>query len=313
MMEHPKLSRNDFIKLMGITASAAVLKACRPRITITPEATFPTETNPPPPSTLESTQEIIQPFFPEMVLVEAGTFEMGSVDGYDNEQPVHNVTISKPFFIGKYEVTFEEYDIFCEDTQRYNKPDDRGQGRGDHPVIGVDWHDAIEYCNWLSEKEGLALCYSGKGKVTQCDFSANGYRLPTEAEWEYAARGGTNSEGFQFAGSNDPDNVAWYGDNSGGVIHSVGLKEPNELGLFDMSGNLFEWCWDWYVKEYYQASPSLDPQGPSLPEVEFPWDLVRVRRSGSWRENSENIRVSTRSFDGPSYPGDNGFRMVRMI
>ena len=285
MKRESKLSRNDFLKLMGIAASAVVIKACSPIIKITSETAVPTETKTPPISTVEPTQEIILPIMPEMVLVEAGDFEMGSTDGHVNEQPVHKVTISKPFYIGRYEVTFEEYDIFCENTLRYNKPDDRGVGRGNHPVIGVDWHDAIAYCNWLSEKEGLVACYSGKGKVTKCNFSANGYRLPTEAEWEYAARGGSESQGFIFAGSNNPGDVAWYGDNSDAVTHSVGQKAPNELGLFDMSGNMFEWCWDWYVKEYYHEFSSVDPQGPPLPQVKSPWDLVRVRRSGSWRED----------------------------
>jgi len=313
MKRNPKLSRNDFLKLMGITTSVVVLKACTPTTKIISEAVIPTETKHPPLPTSEPTREIIFPIVPEMVMVEAGDFEMGSTNGYSNEQPVHKVTNSKPYYIGKYEVTFEEFDIFCDNTLKYNKPDDRGAGRGNHPVIGVDWHDTIAYCNWLSEKEGLAPCYSGKGKVTKCDFSANGYRLPTEAEWEYAARGGPKSQGFIFAGSNNPGDVAWYSDNSSGVTHPVGQKEPNELGLFDMSGNMFEWCWDWYVKEYYHESPPVDPQGPPLPKVKYSWDLVRVRRSGSWRENSESIRTTTRSFDGPSYPGDNGFRLVRMI
>jgi formylglycine-generating enzyme required for sulfatase activity len=249
---------------------------------------------------------------PEVVLVEAGDFEMGSSDGYADQQPVHTVTITKPFHIGKYEVTFEEYDIFCENTQKCSKPDDRGEGRGKRPVVGVDWYDAIAYCNWLSEEEALAPCYSGKGKLTQCDFSANGYRLPTEAEWEYAARGGLKSQGYSFAGSNNPDEVAWYDENAGGETHPVGQKKPNELGLYDMSGNMFEWCWDWYIEDYYRKSPSVDPPGPPLPKVKNPWELVRVRRSGSWRENSDNIRITTRSFDGPSYPGDNGFRLVRL-
>jgi sulfatase modifying factor 1 len=305
MKSYPKITRNDFLKLMGIAASAVVLKACTPSTKIT------TVTKPPPLTPLEPTQKIYPPIVPEMVLVEADDFLMGSTDGYADEQPVHAVTISKPYYIGVYEVTFEEFDIFCENTLRYNKPDDRGRGDGKRPVIGVDWHDAVEYCNWLSEEEGLTSCYSGKGKVTKCDFSANGYRLPTEAEWEYAARGGQKSQGYIFAGNNNPDDVAWYGDNSGGETHSVGQKEPNELGLYDMSGNTFEWCWDWYVKDYYHESPSVDPLGPPLPQVESPWDLVRVRRSGSWLENSASIRTTTRSFDSPTYPGSNGFRLVR--
>jgi len=305
MKRNHKITRNGFLKLMGIAASAAVLKAC------TPSTKIATETKPPPLTPLVPTQKIYPTILTEMVLVDAGDFLMGSTDGFADEQPVHAVTISKPFYIGVYEVTFEEFDIFCANTLRYNKPDDRGIGRGNRPVIGVDWHDAVEYCNWLSEGEGLTSCYSGKGKVSKCDFSANGYRLPTEAEWEYAARGGQKSQGYIFAGNKNPDEVAWYGDNSGGETHPVGQKEPNELGLYDMSGNTFEWCWDWYVKDYYHESPSVNPLGPPLPQVEFNWELVRVRRSGSWLENSASIRTTTRSFDNPSYPGSNGFRLVR--
>ena len=311
MKNSPKIPRREFLNLMGIAASAVVLKACTSPAKTVIETVTPAAAEPPILQTPEPTQQINLPILPEVVLVEAGEFEIGSTDGYADEQPVHTVTFTKPFYIGKYEVTFEEYDIFCEDTLRYNKPDDRGRGRGKQPIIGVDWHDAVEYCNWLSEKEGLTPCYSGKGKVTRCDFSANGYRLPSEAEWEYAARGGQKSQGYLFAGSNDPNEVAWFDDNSAGATHPVGQKEPNELGLHDMSGNMFEWCWDWYVEDYYQESPAVDPPGPHLPQVENPWDLVRVRRSGSWRENSDSIRTATRSFDGPSYPGDNGFRLAR--
>ena len=163
----------------------------------------------------------------------------------------------------------------------------------------------------MSEAVGVTPCYSGKGKVTKCDFAANGYRLPTEAEWEYAARGGVDSQGFIYAGSNDPDEVAWYGDNEGKGAREVGQKAPNEIGLFDMSGNRFEWCWDWYVKDFYHQSPSVDPRGPSMPKVESPFDLVRVRRGGSWGESSKSVRITTRSFDAPSYPGGNGFRLAR--
>jgi formylglycine-generating enzyme required for sulfatase activity len=296
---------------MGITTTAVVLKACSPSMTKKPETTSPTGTTPSPTATQEPTPEIAPPITPEMVLVEAGEFEMGSLDGYADEQPVHTVRITRPFYISKYEVTFEEFDAFCVSTQRYNKPDDRGNGRGVRPVSGVDWQDAIDYCNWLSGVEGLSPCYSGKGKVAKCDFSADGYRLPTEAEWEYAARGGRVSQGFIYAGSDNPDEVAWYGDNAGEAAHEVGGKAPNELGLYDMSGNRFEWCWDWYVKDYYAQSPVNDPPGPPLPKVDSPFDLVRVRRSGSWRENADSVRVTTRSFDSPSYPGDNGFRLVR--
>lgn len=251
---------------------------------------------------------IVEAIAPDMILVEPGSFQMGSADGFADEQPVHKVLITRAFYTSKYSVTFDEYDRFCDDTI-WSRPDDRGWGRGSRPIISVDWYDAVAYCNWLSEKEGLELCYSGKGRVTTCDFAVNGYRLPTEAEWEYAARGGPKGQGNIYAGSDDPDNVAWYDSNSGGQTHPRGQKQPNELGLYDMSGNLFEWCWDWYDKAYYGSSPSSDPLGPPPPTG--PFDLNRVRRSGSWRENVDTMRTTFRSFDGASYVGDNGFRLVR--
>ncbi len=305
-----RISRIEFLRLFGIALVAAFLKACTSRSEITtPE--IPTETSNPPTEIPGPSPTVINHITPRMGLVEAGEFLMGSSAGYQNEKPIHQVAISHNFYIGVYEVTFEEFDVFCEDTLRFNKPDDDGKGRGKRPVIGVDWDDAVEYCNWLSEKEDLTQCYSGKGKVTQCDFAANGYRLPTEAEWEYAARGGQNGQGYIYAGSDNPNEVAWYVDNSKSGAHLVGQKASNELGLFDMSGNRFEWCWDWYLVDYYLESPALDPRGPPRPQVDSPFDLVRVRRGGSWGEKPENIRVSTRSFDAPNYPGGNGFRLVK--
>jgi sulfatase modifying factor 1 len=300
MPKRHKLSRREFLRMVGATASAAALGACTP----IPTKVAPTVTAEPTPSEVE-------PIVPEMVLVEAGSFQMGSTNGGADEQPVHTVHISKPFYIAKYAVTFEEYDRFCDDTIGKSRPDDGGRGRGNLPVINVTWYDVVEYCNWVSEKEGLTPCYSGKGKLTQCDFSADGYRLPTEAEWEYAARGGQKSQGYIYAGSDNPDDVAWYVGNSGGQIHPVGQKQPNELGLYDMSGNLFEWCWDWYAKDYYASSPASDPMGPPPPSTGHPWELNRVRRSGSWREDADSIRTTCRSADYASYVGDNGFRLVR--
>ncbi|MFB0536326.1 MAG: formylglycine-generating enzyme family protein, partial [Anaerolineae bacterium] len=220
------------------------------------------------------------------------------------------VHITRPFYMAKHAVTLEEYDRFCDDTIGIRRPKDKW-GRGNRPVMSVTWYDAVAYCNWLSEKEGLSPCYSGKGKLTQCDFSANGYRLPTEAEWEYAARGGQKSQGYTYAGSDNPDDVAWYRGNSGSQTHPVGQKQPNELGLYDMSGNLWEWCWDWYGKDYYTSSAASDPQGPPAPPTTLSWQLNRVRRSGSWRENSDSLRTTYRSMDYASYIGDNGFRIVR--
>ncbi|MBU1878969.1 MAG: SUMF1/EgtB/PvdO family nonheme iron enzyme [Chloroflexi bacterium] len=220
------------------------------------------------------------------------------------------VEITRPFYLARYEISLDEYDRFCEDTG-VHKPSDSGWGRGQRPVIGVDWYDAVAYCNWLSEKEGLTPCYSGKGRLTQCDFSANGYRLPTEAEWEYAARGGSQSRGYPYAGGDDPDAVAWYADNSGGTTQPVGQKQPNELGLYDMSGNAYEWCWDWYGDGYYAASPASDPAGPPPTNVNTPRGPNKSRRSSAWREGVEFLSVAFRSFDYASYAGENGFRLAR--
>jgi formylglycine-generating enzyme required for sulfatase activity len=316
MSGEKKVSRREFLKQAGLTVSAAVLASCTPRKPVPPAWTPTAKPTSIPSKTIASTATMapsatpVAAITPEMVLVEAGNFMMGAVDGQSDEGPVHEVRITQPFYMGVYAVTFAEYDQFCADT-RNNAPDDRGWGRGRQPAIHVDWTNVTDYCNWLSEKEGLTPCYSGKGKLTQCDFTANGYRLPTEAEWEYAARGGVKSQGFIYAGSDDPLAVAWFDQNSDGRTHPVGEKQPNELGLYDMSGNLYEWCWDWYGKEYYAESPVEDPLGGPAPKSSTPWDWERVRRSGSWRETAESVRVTFRSFDSTNYPGDNGFRLVR--
>ena len=299
MSKRRKLSRREFLRMVGATASAATLGACTP--TPTRIATI---------ATAGPTSDKVEPIVPEMVLVEAGSFQMGSTNGGSDEQPVHTVHINRPFYIAKYAVTFEEYDRFCDDTIGIHRPQD-SWGRGTRPVSGVNWYDAVKYCNWLSEKEGLTLCYSGKGKVTQCDFSASGYRLPTEAEWEYAARGGHKSQGYEYAGSDNVDDVEWYEGNSGGRTHPVGQKQPNELGLYDMSGNMFEWCWDWYGEGYYASSPASDPTGPSSGTGAYIADADRARRGGSYREKAVYLRIAFRGADGATYRGDSGFRLVR--
>jgi len=317
MPQHYQLSRREFMRLAGLTASATALGACTSQAStvVAPTATVPpaqptqaepTATATPPQPT---PKKEAKPIPPEMVLLEAGSFQMGSADGAPDERPVHKVEITKPFYIAKYEVTFEEYDQFYSDTQGtgIKKPGDEGLGRGKRPVP-VTWLDAIAYCNWLSEKEGLALCYSGKGRATKCDGTANGYRLPTEAEWEYAARGGKKSQGFKYAGSNSPGDVAWYEASSGGHSHPVGQKQPNELGLYDMSGNLWEWCWDFYHGDYYAASPSADPQGPTSPQDN---SLERVKRGGYFTLDPDSLRATCRSAGSTTYWPGEGFRLVR--
>jgi formylglycine-generating enzyme required for sulfatase activity len=192
----------------------------------------------------------------EMILVEGGKFTMGDNwgDGYENELPLHEVTIDYDYFIGKYEVTFDEFDAFCDDMD-ITKPKDFSWGRQRRPVISVSWYEVTEYCNWLSDKAGLARAYDEFGNlldqaggITDDPSEVIGFRLPTEAEWEFAARGGDSESLFKYSGSNDPDEAAWYRENAhNDIVDSistwpVGEKEPNGLGIHDMSGNGFEWC-----------------------------------------------------------------------
>ncbi|HQO09088.1 MAG TPA: SUMF1/EgtB/PvdO family nonheme iron enzyme [Clostridiales bacterium] len=214
---------------------------------------------------------------PEMVFVEGGTFQMGSTSGDQDEKPVHNVTLSD-FYIGKTEVTQAQYQAVIGENPCCFKDDNL-------PIVNVSWYDAVNFCNRLSEMEGLDICYSENDFKITCNFKAKGYRLPTEAEWEYAARGGNNSKGYKYSGSNNADDVASeYGSNP----YSVAAKQPNEIGIYDMSGNVWEWCFDWYRS--YMNSPSNNPTGPSSGYniiCSGIWDhfvgFCRVLRGGDWK------------------------------
>jgi formylglycine-generating enzyme required for sulfatase activity len=224
---------------------------------------------------------------PKMIRIPGGSFAMGSPDGDDNETPVHRVTVSS-FFLAETEVTYAQYDAFCDATGR-EKPEDDDQGRGNRPVIYVSWEDAQAYCRWVSEQTG-----------------AN-YRLPTEAEWEYAAGGGSAGR-TGFAGTDSEDNLnqyAVYRDKGRSQIAPVKSKRANALGLYDMSGNVWEWCRDWYQKDYYAQSPDRDPQGPDS-------GSYRVFRGGSWFSNASLLRVAIRDFGTPAYENEVlGFRLAR--
>jgi len=196
--------------------------------------------------------------FPEMVLVEGGSFSMGSSSEDLEETPVHKVTLNS-FYVSKYEVTNKNYRLFCL-MAGIKVP----VGSEDMPVLNINWNDAVKYCNWLSDMEGLDHCYTFlHGKKFRARFieGANGYRLLTEAEWEYAARGGKKSTGGAYSGSGNAEEVGWLEVNSKLEIHKGGLKKANELGIYDMTGNCLEWCNDWYSDDYYKKSPESNPTG----------------------------------------------------
>lgn len=212
----------------------------------------------------------------DMVLVEGGEFMMGNNNGGSNEKPEHKVKV-KSFYIDKYEVTVEQYLKFCDETGR-QKPAATWSLESNHPISNISWEDANSYAQWA------------------------GKRLPTEAEWEFAARGGNKSKNYTYSGGNELEKVAWHAENSDGKPHPVGKKNPNELGIFDMSGNVKEWCADWYSEDYYSFSTSDNPQGPITGER-------KVFRGSSWFSQAATIRLTIRGHNISSFYIDNlGFR-----
>jgi len=193
---------------------------------------------------------------------------MGSEKGEVHEKPVHKVYLDA-FYIDKYEVTFARYDAFCDATGR-TKPSDKGWGRGSRPAINVSWNDSKAYCEWT------------------------GKRLPTEAEWERACRAGT-ATAYSFGDTPGfLGNYAWNSANSGKMTHPVGEKSPNAFGLYDVHGNVWEWCADWYDKKYYEVSPLNNPQGPASGKY-------RTLRGGSWINSYDYLRSGGRNYDEPGY------------
>jgi formylglycine-generating enzyme required for sulfatase activity len=238
---------------------------------------------------------------PSMILIEGGSFQMGNEEGEGDEKPVHPVELSS-FYLGKQEVTNQEYCIFLntvkkplkevEDWVDLDDPDCKIKAQGiefipeagfeNHPAIEITYYGAQAYCEWA------------------------GGRLPTEAEWEYAARGGNHYSPFTYSGSAIVDEVAWYRDNRGTLTHlAVGQKKENALGLQDMSGNVWEWCHDWYHKNYYKDSPLANPEGPGQ-------EVFRVVRGGSWMDPENELRVTNRHWIQPNYSYDYvGFRLCK--
>ena len=219
----------------------------------------------------------------EMVYVEGGTFTMGCTseqgsECYDYEKPTHQVTLSS-YYIGKFEVTQELWQAVMGSNPSYFKGSNL-------PVENVSWDDIQAFIRKLNSLTGHT------------------YRLPTEAEWEFAARGGIKSNGYKYSGSYSLDQVAWYNDNSSSTTHSVGTKLPNEVGIYDMSGNVWEWCQDWYGT--YTSNFQTNPQGASS-------GSFRVLRGGSWDGSAGYCRVSNRIYSIPYGRDDSvGFRLFRV-
>lgn len=224
------------------------------------------------------TKQVLQRLIDNMVKVEGGTLSMGSTEGERDERPVHQVRLSD-FCIGKYEVTQEEWKA----VMGANPSISNGENK---PVEMVSWNDCQEFIKKLNDLTGMQ------------------FRLPTEAEWEYAARGGNKSQGYKYSGSNAIGDVAWYEDNSNRDTHPVGTKAPNELGIYDMSGNVWEWCSDWYSHGYYSSSPVNNPTGPTT-------GSYRVDRGGSWLDDADYCRIANRISGNPGgCYNDLGFRLA---
>lgn len=228
--------------------------------------------------------------YPVMVKVKGGAFMMGNnSSAADAEKPAHRVIVGD-FSIGKFEVTVAEFKAYCRSIGESMPAAPLWRWNDKYPMTNVDRADAEAYCDWLSEKTGRI------------------YRLPTEAEWEYAARGGIEGGKYEYAGSNNIDEVGWSKENSPKQPQPVGLKKPNQLGLYDMSGNADEWCLDWYDKNYYKSSSAKDPEGPESAENYLE---LRVTRGGNWFDVSEMSRITARGYAGKNSSGSVfGFRVV---
>jgi formylglycine-generating enzyme required for sulfatase activity len=262
---------------------------------------------------------------PEMAPVAGAAFQMGSnflPEPYFKENPIHQVTVNN-FFMGKHEVTQKEWYAVMGETvddqlalRNYQYTSSTGVLYGkedDHPIYYVSWYEAVDYCNRLSTAGGLNPAYTINKDTdpwtVTCDFTAPGYRLPTEAEWEYAARGGNTGESYTYSGSDILDEVAWYSGTSGTNTHPVKGKDHNGLGLYDMSGNVNEWCWDWSQQDYYTAAPAVNPTGPVDNSVS---GNFRATRGGDFIDAAANNRTTKRGGIAPHARFKSlGFRVVR--
>ncbi len=274
----------------------------------------------------------------KLKLIPAGEFEMGSdaydPDASDNEKVngnKHRVRITRPFYLGTTEVTIGQFRQFVEKSGYKTDAEKDGKGgygwneakksfdqdpkynwrspgfpqSDNHPVTNVSWNDAVAFCNWLSESEGKVPSYLADGGLLP---DCAGYRLPTEAEWEYACRAGPGGTGaYSFGDASQIGRYAWYDGNSENKTHPVGQKLSNSFGLYDMHGNVWEWCADWYDSDYYKKSPPNDPLNSS-------GAAYRVFRGGSWFNGPRDGRSALRGRLSPVYRinGFLGFRVARV-
>ena len=217
-------------------------------------------------------------YYPKMIAVEGGQFKMGSSNERDDEKPPHEVRVSS-FKMAESETTVWQYFLFQKATKHREPETPSFQWKGDNPIVNVSWDDAMAYAIWLSERQSIKV------------------NLPTEAEWEFAARGGVKSKGYTYSGSNDFNEVAWYSSNSKSQTHAVKQLKANELGLFDMSGNAYEWCRDNYSTTFYAE---CEKKGIVVnPFFEDEKADYRVLRGGSWLSNPGLVRAAFRDRVNP--------------
>jgi len=234
-----------------------------------------------------------------MKSIPAGSYTMGDASNSHetNERPARTVSV-KAFYMSQLEVSQALYQQVMGENPSKNKGDNL-------PVESMTWYDALKFCNALSVRDGYTPVYSDIDGNEKADFNANGYRLPTEAEWEYACRAGSTTLYSSGSALADLERCAWFSGNADARTHDRGKREANSFGLYDMHGNVFEWCWDWYRPDYYSQSVNNNPKGPDS-------GTQKVCRGGSYFVWQYGCRSSFRSMLEPEFPGpDIGIRLVR--
>ncbi|HVY70406.1 MAG TPA: SUMF1/EgtB/PvdO family nonheme iron enzyme, partial [Verrucomicrobiae bacterium] len=273
------------VQSLALLAVAGLFSACgkeSPPPVVGPGASKPEAAAQPAAAAPGEPFEIVTKTGVGMVFLPGGEFTMGSAQGNADEAPPHKVTVG-PFLMDKFEVTQEMLvKVQLPNPSHWNDNPKK-------PVERIRWRDAKQYCNDLSAMEGLKPCYNEKTPDWDCDFTANGYRLPTEAEWEYAARAGTDGA-YDFGPADKLRQYGWNADNADEKTHVVGQKKPNRWGIYDLYGNVSEWCEDVYSPTYYAESPKADPHGPPSPGK----DVKRVMRGGNWKSSADMSRVTFR-------------------